>query len=850
MKSRTIILHVICFALLPSLLLPIGTAMPAAASTQAPAAAVTPPLATELWVPNGPVQDTLLSGHILYIAGSFDRIGPPTGGFVGLDPDTAVQDTAWPRVAGSVYVILEDGSGGWYIGGQFSAVDDTPRSNLAHILTDGTLDSAWDFEANRVVRAMASSGNTLYIGGDFTQVNGQARSYLAAINTAAGSLTSWAPVISSPGLNTAVYALAATGDAVIVGGYFDHAGGAARDFLASLDPDSGLANSWDPSPTGSVLSLALYNTRLYVSGYFTQIDGQPRKYLAAFDMNTGNVTAWDPATSGGGMIPGVSALHISGNLLYIGGQFGQIGGFSRNNLAALDLTSETITDWDPNITESTWNPRVTAITSHSDVVYIGGDFDQVGGQDHGYIAAIDASNGAALSWDPQLNNSVSALAATPDAVLAGGRFTSLGGVERSSLAALDLRTGEPSDWDPQPNGWVRSMALLDDTLYFGGLFSEVNGQVRNYLAAVDATDGSLLTWDPDANNTVYTIATDGTRVFVGGSFSNVGGAAHFNLAALDPTTGLALPWFVDTNGPSVYALAIYDGTLYIGGDFSTLKGAPRNNAGAVAADTGNLIAWNPNVTDAGGSPRVEAIALSSTTIYLGGQFDTVNGQARENVAAVSYLTATVIPWNPGAHGTLYPYAPETVSDLCLSDNTLFIGGTFSQVGGEDRSSLAAVDVSSGAVYDWAPNPIYSVASLSCSAGTLYTGGYFLSAANQPQAYIAAITTIHVKTRPATNITPTSATLNGTATAYTDPTVSPKFEWGTTSGGPYPNTTDVSPSPLGSTAATNVSLNLTNLTPGQAIYYRLTLVTSQGVVIYGGERSFKPFLLTHLPMVVR
>ena len=89
-----------------------------------------------------------------------------------------------------------DGSGGWFIGGEFSAVGDVARSNLAHIRADGTLDPAFAPQADQPVRALVLNGTTLYVGGSFTQIKGLPRNRLAAVNATTAAVLPWDPNVT------------------------------------------------------------------------------------------------------------------------------------------------------------------------------------------------------------------------------------------------------------------------------------------------------------------------------------------------------------------------------------------------------------------------------------------------------------------------------------------------------------------------------------------------------------------------------------------------------------------------------------------------------------------------------
>jgi Domain of unknown function (DUF5122) beta-propeller len=106
------------------------------------------------------------AGNRIYIGGGFTYVGPNTGSAVPVD-GTGEPLAKYPKVNGSVYSVIPDGSGGFYLGGFFSTVGGVQRNNLAHVLADGSVDPAFNPNANFGVYALALSGSTLYVGGQF-----------------------------------------------------------------------------------------------------------------------------------------------------------------------------------------------------------------------------------------------------------------------------------------------------------------------------------------------------------------------------------------------------------------------------------------------------------------------------------------------------------------------------------------------------------------------------------------------------------------------------------------------------------------------------------------------------------
>jgi hypothetical protein len=265
-------------------------------------------------------------------------------------------------------------------------------------------------------------------------------------------------------------------------------------------------------------------------------------------------------------------------------------------------------------------------------------------------------------WNPGANALVKALAVSGSTVYVGGYFTSIGGQVRSRIAALDGTTGLATDWDPAAGGVVLTLALSGSTIYVGGYFTSIGGQERHSIAALDATTGLATTRNPSADYDVYALAVSGSTVYAGGVFTNIGGQARNRIAALDATTGLATAW--DPNADlHVWALAVSGSTVYAGGDFHTIGGQDRGPLAALDATTGLATDW---IVGAGCClPSVYTLAISGSTVYVGGYFSQLGGSISgrgNNIAALDATTGDATSWDSGTNGPVYALAVNRLHD--------------------------------------------------------------------------------------------------------------------------------------------------------------------------------------------
>ena len=482
------------------------------------AAAAAPPAD---WRLSGPVSAVARAGDRIILGGSFDYIGPVTGPGAAVSTSTGELVGEFPLVeGGDVDVVIGDGAGGFYIGGDFTTVGGLPRSGLAHLLEDGRLDQAWEASVDGDVYALALGAGRVYAGGDFAKANGNARANLAAFDASTGALAAWNPSPSGD-----VYALAFTAATVFAGGDFTRIAGAARDRIAGLDAVTGaLVPTWDSGADDFVAALLVSGDTLFVGGEFSTMNDEPRARLAALDLTSGRLKPWNPQA-----VDTVWTLAEAGSTILAGGSFWSIDDQERNNVASLDRSSGAVTSWNPSA-----DGIVDSIVVSGSTAFLGGYFDAVGGAARSGLAAVDLGSGRATAWNPGTasfeeygDEQVYSLALAGSTLYAGGAFSSAGGLKLGGLAAVDATTHAWADWSVGTTGeysGVNELLVSDGTLYVGGYFEEIGGKPRANLAAVNLATGGVLSWNPAVLGEVSSLARRGSTIYLGGDSSGSGGS--------------------------------------------------------------------------------------------------------------------------------------------------------------------------------------------------------------------------------------------------------------------------------------------------------------------------------------
>ncbi|HXU28478.1 MAG TPA: hypothetical protein VN698_14705, partial [Bacteroidia bacterium] len=438
----------------------------------------------------------------------------------------------------------------------------------------------------------------------------------------------------------------------------------------------------------------------------------------------------------------IYAIAVSGNNVYVGGNFTKAGGVSGfNNIACWNTSTNTWSTLGTGVAGSSATVYALTVDPATSTLYVGGEFLTANGTTVNNIAtwSIGSSAWAAINpgtagvsgvpggSPPGSVAGVYALTYCANKLYAGGRFTSVNGATTVNNIAA---------W----NGAAWS------TLSGGGQTGVSNTTVVNPQNVASAV------WDA----AVMALTNDGTTVYVGGDFNKVNNATGCNnIAAWNTTSstwstlGAGLTWpgsgstaTDNTYGDqaNVYALSMYNGNVIAGGDFMKAGTVGGFNTSLFVAQW-NGSAWSALSTSCGGSTESDVFCLtvSNGILYAGGQFP----EDVPNTPANMWYVAE------------YTGSGPTVSIAVAPTNTICAGGS-------------TIITASGAAssYSWLP-----AAGLSCTscaaptasptATTIYTVTGTMGGCTSTKTI-----TVVVNPKPTLTLTPTSSTLCGSASSTT------------------------------------------------------------------------------------
>jgi len=264
--------------------------------------------------------------------------------------------------------------------------------------------------------------------------------------------------------------------------------------FAATCPAQSVYDSFNPGADGTVNRIAVQGDgRIVVGGAFSQIAGMPRAHLARL-LADGSIDASFAATGLGGpsVIVSAIALQNDGKIL-VGGTFTAAGSYLRNNLARLNADGSVDTSFDPAPSGGIAGDCVCALAIQSDGrILVGGNFSQIAGAARTNLARLNPDGSIDGAFDPPVDSVVYALHLQSDArIVIGGSFNNVDAAPRHHIARLNRSGSLDQQFDPDADASVTAIAAqADGKLLLTGTFSSVGNTQRLNLARINA-DGSL-----------------------------------------------------------------------------------------------------------------------------------------------------------------------------------------------------------------------------------------------------------------------------------------------------------------------------------------------------------------------
>ncbi|MEM9203081.1 MAG: discoidin domain-containing protein, partial [Actinomycetota bacterium] len=174
-----------------------------------------------------------------------------------------------------------------------------------------------------------------------------------------------------------------------------------------------------------------------------------------------------------------------------------------------------------------------------------------------------------------------------------------------------------------------------------------------------------------------------------------------------PTPGGGVEGFTQSSASSqtwkVHAFAQIDDRIFVGGSFTSVSARPWAGAATydqpfiAAFDLANndyISSWTPVLDDV-----VWALAAHDGKLFVGGEFDTVNGVARSGLVALDPISGEIVPDFVASIANVDSDSEATVRELEIDGDDLYVGGEFNRlIDAEDEHGvyrLARVNAANG-----------------------------------------------------------------------------------------------------------------------------------------------------------
>jgi len=549
----------------------------------------------------------------------------------------------------------------------------------------------WEIPVNRDVELLEIRGDTIFAAGNFNTVNGEASKGFFAANKNTGVILDFDLDITGN-----LSSLIVVDNDLYISGAFTSVFNEPRRQIAGIDLINNELLPWDPTLNNPATVLEYSDGKLLAGGSQVSYSGGT-SILGSFcyDMNSGEIDDYfipeglmqNPYEYPRVYYPHEGKLYLA----FSGGM---------RELRRLDLASQQFDDWKLDISQAS----VQDLVIKDGIIYAGGTFNTIHGTSRKNIAAVRISDQIVLPFNPAPDYAISQLELIGDTLVYAGRRNGGGIPTISRIGAHNIQNGSAVNLNISA-GDVYNMQSHNDSLYIHGSYLESANEAIPGLVFYDLGEAVGGTFGPVARN-IINWAISGNNMILQATVNDAGDYRQ-NLAAINRSSGELLPW----NPRPVNASLIKadENTLYVGGvldDFS-------QGINAFDWTTKTQIDWQPGLAGS-----IYDIETTEDWVYVSGQYLRIDNQNMPPVVRLDKNTALADDWGTNISGLVSDILP-------LQDEVVLMTTTSSLVANGFTGNLVSVDIETGTTNTWTPSLNGIPNSLTYNSDTLYiSGSYF------------------------------------------------------------------------------------------------------------------------------
>lgn len=324
--------------------------------------------------------------------------------------------------------------------------------------------------------------------------------------------------------------------------------------------------------------------KILVAGRFTVFNGQTTGPLVRLDAD-GNFDSGFAAHLGASFNDDVFALALTSDAkILVAGRFTSLQGANAAYVARLNADGTRDTAFNPVGTG--FDGTASVLSLSGDLIYVGGQFSNYKGQTAGRIARLLGDGTLDTSFAPGLgfNLGVDAIAVESDGrILVGGSFTTFNSATRNRLVRLGVNGALDTDFQASIglgfDGAVTAIGVGDRTIV-SGEFTRFDVTTTSSMISVGSGGTGLVDLKLDAKAHVLLQQANGKWI-AAGEFSNMNLTASSRLVRFNADGTVDTAFVLKTGSGldnDVYSGAMQsDGKLLLGGAFTTANSiaAPR-----------------------------------------------------------------------------------------------------------------------------------------------------------------------------------------------------------------------------------------------------------------------------------